>query len=71
MTRIAISIQKKPFSMNFSDNGKLLISMNKNIKITTNTSRICIYDLYALKHRLNDNSNWISSEGLAEMNKGI
>lgn len=44
--------------------------MNEKIKITTNSARICVYDLYSLNHRLNDNSDWIIREGLAEMNKG-
>ena len=44
--------------------------MNEKIKITTDTARICVYDLFSLKHRLKDNSDWVIYEGLAEMNRG-
>jgi hypothetical protein len=44
----------------------------QTIHLVTDTSTICIFDLEAIRHRVNDAPDWwsISSEELDEMNRG-
>jgi len=41
-------------------------------EFTTDTATICIYDIDALKHRLNDDADWwsVEKDELEEVNKG-
>ncbi len=44
----------------------------KQFEFATDTATMCVYDIGALKHRLNDTADWWSlpSEELAEVNNG-
>lgn len=46
--------------------------MSNEIKVITDTATLCIYDLEALKHRLEDTPDWwsIPEDELAEVNRG-
>ncbi|MDR6110526.1 hypothetical protein QE451_002187 [Paenibacillus sp. SORGH_AS338] len=46
--------------------------MPNQIQVMTDTATLCIYDLQALKHRLEDTSDWwsIPEDELLEVNLG-